>query len=825
VGKSVPFEWGYGSTPRVAGLRDALCWKSTVVKEWVNVAMGIAKCEFRQGIKVDLDRGRLVTKAYRETEGQPWAIRRARAVQMLCEEMPIYIKPGELIVGDANGAPDEIRFYPEFSVAWMPDGVTTGGFSEMVTDEERREIVEDICEYWTGRCVRDRIWDSLPDHVRPMIEEPVANSVAFTAWEVSRVTPAYDYASLFKEGLQARVEKAEAKLRELQYRVDELGPAEYMDRKHQWEAMAICGRAMIRYAQRHAALAREQARSETDKVRKKELEEMAEILEWVPANPPRTFHECLQFHWIVEVIAHFMTACGGGGGAWIDQVWWPYFEADMNAGRIDREKALELVECLFLKAQDIGAPLQWPAMFSATAGFDVNLAVNICGSDRHGRDLSNDLSCIAMEAMANLNVSQPPIIVRYHRDISPDVVERAIDLDRMGMGHPSWMNEDLLRKWALTRGWSPQDAEKTLAVGCVATGIMGRPQRATGILSAATLWAVKLLEEVLGFFEGPYVPGKPELKDPRVMTSADELFDAFCERLLFYTGVGVCTWNLGQQVLMDYHPDPCNSFLMDEPLERGIDLTRLSTEYDTFPHMACYGGINVADSLAAIQRLVFEEKKYSMEELLTALQANWEGHEVMRQDFLNAPKYGNDDDYADEWTIKVLTRIHDTIGQVKDAWGYPMTIDGSTAAAYQSSGLGCGATPDGRRAGTSLNDGTVSPMPGADRNGPTAVLNSVGKIPYMHSQLLNQRFMPQFLEGENKRLFAGYLKAWHAKGTIHHIQFNVVDSKLLRDAQDHPENYTDLLVRVAGYSAFWVDLPTETQDQIILRSEQDLTGG
>jgi len=197
----------------------------------------------------------------------------------------------------------------------------------------------------------------------------------------------------------------------------------------------------------------------------------------------------------------------------------------------------------------------------------------------------------------------------------------------------------------------------------------------------------------------------------------------------------------------------------------------------------------------------------------------------MRQDFLSAPKYGNDDDYADAWAVKTLTRIHDgTLSRVKDAWGWPVTIDGSTAAAFQSSGLACGASPDGRLCGAPLSDGTLSPMCGADNNGPTAVLNSVSKIPYMHSQLLNQRFMPQFLEGENKKLFAAYLEEWHAKGTIPHIQFNVVDSRVLREAQEHPEEHTDLQVRVAGYRAFWVDLSREAQDSIISRTEQSMGG-
>ena len=824
VTKSVPYEWGYGSTPRTAGLRDALYWKTTTTKEWINVAAGIGKCSFREGqeVKIDLDRARLVTRAYRETEGQPWAIRRARAVEKLCDEMPIFIKPGELIVGDANGAPDEIRWYPETSAWWMPEGVTTGGYSQMVSKEERKEIIEDICAYWEGRSVGDRIWDAMPDFIRPLAAEQLGWSLGVRSYEESRTLPGYDYEPLFEEGLQARIDKVEAKLEELEDRIGETDPAEYLEKKAEWQAMAIFGRAIIRYGQRHSELARQRAEAEKDETRKKELQELADILDWVPAHPPRTFHECLQFHWIVEITAHFFAHCGNGSGARLDQLWWPHYEADMKAGRISRDEALELVECLFLKIQDLGSPPEWPVVFSATSGFDVGYTFDICGSDGYGRDVSNDLSCIIMEALANLHVNQPPPTVRYHRNISPDVVERAIDLDRMGMGHPAWHNEDLLEKWALMRGWSPEDARKAQAACCVANNIPGRAIGVTGNGTVGALFAVKLLEEVLGLFDPPEAPGRPELEDPRRLRSADELLDAYCERLLFNMKIAVNVWNLAQQIIMEYSPDPCNSFLMDEAVERGVDLTRLHKEHDTWPITIFFGGINVADSLSAIQKLVFDDGKYTMDQLLEALRANWDGYEEMRQDFLRAPKYGNDDDYADEWAVKTLTRTHDTVSQVVDAWGSPVTLDGSMAAGYQSIGLGCGATPDGRMGGAPLSDGTLSPMQGADKSGPTAVLNSVGKIPFMHTQLLNQRFLPQFLEGENKKLFAQYLREWYEQGTIPHIQFNVVDSQVLRDAQEHPEKYTDLQVRVAGYSAFWIDLAKETQDSIIARTEQSL---
>jgi pyruvate formate-lyase/glycerol dehydratase family glycyl radical enzyme len=821
VNKSTPFEWGFGSTPRIAKLRNDLYWKAAVTKEWYNVAMGLGKCTFRegQGVRMDVDRARIITKSYKETDGQPWVMRKAMAVKKLCEETPIFIKPGELIVGDPNSAPDEVRWYPETAVWWMPDAVTSGGFSEMVDDAQRKEIVEEICEYWNGRNVRDRILASLPEDMVPIIMGGLDTPVTLNVWEESRTVANYEYESLFKEGLKARVERAEANLKNLEDQIAEMNPGEYLEKKNNWEAMAICGKAIIHFAKRYERLAKELAKAETNDTRKEELEKIATILEWVPANPPRTFHEALQFFWIVDVVGHFMAVCGNGCGARIDQVWWPYYEADMKADRITRDKALELVECLFLKIQDLGSPPEWPLSFSVTSGFDVGYTPNICGSDSRGQDASNDLSCIIMEAMVNCHLTQPPIAVRYHRNISPDVIDRAIDLLRTGQGHPSFFNEDLLEKWGLMLGYSPEDARKTQVSACVANHIPGKSLDATGLIEVGIVFSIRLLEEILGLYV-PEVSGGPKTKDVVEMNSAHEIFDAFCERLLYYSKIAAITWNIAQQVITEYNPDPCNSFLLNEPLERGLDLNKLHKEDNTWPNFVNFGRQNLADSLAAIQKLVFDEKKYTMEELLKSLKANWEGCEEMRQDFLNAPKYGNDDDYADEWAVKVAVGMEDTVKQVKDAWGYPLTFDGSTVAGYQAAGLPCGASPDGRMASSFLADGTLSPMTGVDKIGPTAVLNSASKIPYLGTQLFNQRFMPQFLEGENKMIFAEYLREWHEKGTIPHIQFNVIDSNVLREAQKHPEDYTDLQVRVAGYSAFWVDLSGEVQETILARTEQ-----
>jgi len=822
-----PHPWGFGSTPRTAKLRGELKWKAAVVKDFINVAIGLAKCTFRheEHIRADTDRARLVTQAYRETDGQPWVSRVAKAFVNVCDHVPIFIKPGELIVGDPNSAPDELRWYPEIAVYYMPEAVTSGGFSEMVTDAEREEIVEDICKFWNGKCVSDRIKAALPNDVAPDIVRGILSPIEAKLWEMGVANACYDYTNLLAEGLRARIETAERKLKELDDMVLAMPPAEYLEKKTNWEAMAFCGKAIIRFSRRYAQLAREQAQSETDRTRRQELEEMATILDRVPAEPARTFHEALQFYWIIEVAGKFLAIYGHNAAYRIDQIFWPYYWADIKSGRLTRQKALELLECLFLKIQEVGIALEWPVTFTGKAGGEIFYTLCICGSTADGRDASNDLSFLVLEAMSNLHINQPPIAVLYHRNISEDIVERAIDTNHLGMGHPSWFNADLAERWALLRGYSPEDAKRTQVGGCVTNHVIGRYVLATGAVGAGGMLLSKVLEEAL-YEGGPKGtkdrPDKPKTKDPREMSSSDELLDAILERVAFYAKQMKISWDLAQEILMTTYPDPCNSLLLDEPLERGIDLKRLHKEYDTYPAVFNLGLITVADSLAAIQKLIFDDHRYTMDQLTTALKANWNECEAMRQDFLNAPKYGNDDDYADAWAVKVATRFEGTMSRVKDAWGCSFTSDGGTAAGYQTAGLACGATPDGRYSMSHLTDGTRSPMPGADKCGPTAVLNSAAKIPFMHTELFNQRFMPTFLEGENKKLFAAYVREWYEKGTIPHVQFNIVDSAVLRDAQEHPEAYTDLQVRVAGYSAFWIDLPRGTQDSIIARTDHGL---
>ena len=495
--KDRPYDWGFGCTPRVAKLRDECYLKAVIIKDWADVASGLGEISFRKNVKLDVDRARIVTKAFKETDGKPVVLRKAEAIARLCEEMPIFIKPGELIVGDPNSAPGEVRWYPEVSVSYIPQALETG-FKHMVTSEEKKEILEEIYDYWKDKSQEYLVESVLPKDILPFTYRSPTNPAFYAnLWNAGRQVMDYDYEKIFREGIKTRIEKAEGKLEELEGKSFEMNPADYIHKKNIWESMIKCGKAVIKFAQRHAELAREEAQKERDTLRKKELEEIAAICDWVPANPPRTFQEALQFFWFNEVVGRFLAVPGNASGCRLDQVCWPYYEADMKEGRITRAKALELIECWMLKTEEVGAYAEHPQTFTLAAGAEILYTVNIGGSKEDGRDASNDLTCLILEAMADVRVNQPPIMFRYHRNANPDVVERVIELARCGTGHPALFNEELMEKWALMRGYSLEDAKRTQAAGCVAMSCTGKPLD-SGFFPAISVFAApKMMEYAL----------------------------------------------------------------------------------------------------------------------------------------------------------------------------------------------------------------------------------------------------------------------------------------------------------------------------------------
>jgi pyruvate formate-lyase/glycerol dehydratase family glycyl radical enzyme len=818
--------YGFGSTPRTAKLREVMFSKAAVVKDFTGDLSGLGLTTFRggQNIKIDLDRALIVTKAFKETEGQPWTLRKARAIEKLCDELPIFIKPGELIVSDPNSAPNELRLYPEDDVSFLPESLETG-FKKMATEDEKRILMEEVYEYWKDRSLRALVFKDLPDDVKDYVDTGPYNMAGYASHalvsERAYCLPRYE--DLYREGIRGRIARVEANLaKHKAHKPEGMNPAEYLKKKHNWEAMIIAGKAFIRFAERFAALAEEQAKAEKDPESKKELEEIAEICRWVPANPPRTFHEAIQFFWFVEVVPHYLEAGGVGCGIRCDQIWWPYYVKDLKEGRITRKKALELIECLFLKVQEIGMPIIGSNFFTMTAGSMIHYALNL-GGTVNGKDASNDLTCLMLEAMANLRIEQPAVIFRYHPNVSPDVVERVIDLLRAGMGHPALFNEPLAEKYILMRGHPPEAAKDISFPACTGLGLIGGRLNSGSVNNGGAALGLKFLElamyQGVDKFSGLQIGARTP--DPTTFKSAEDLLNATLDQLEFYFRKWMVALDAAWQGLIDYNQRPLVNLLMDEPPETGEDQNVIAQKYDGWRNVV--GEVtSIGDSLAAAQKLVWEDKVCTLQELIEACRSNWEGKEDLRQRCLRAPKWGNDDDAADYWKVKTQVESLKRAATIKSSWGHPMFYDGGTLFSYVAWGRGIGATPNGRKDGEPTADGTVSPQAGMDTKGPLAVLRSIAKIPkmpIMTTDLLNQRFEAKFLEGDNRKIFADYLRAWYEANTWH-IQFNVVDTETLKKAQRNPDEYGNLMVRVAAYVGYFVDLSKEAQDTIIARTLQ-----
>jgi len=509
---------------------------------------------------------------------------------------------------------------------------------------------------------------------------------------------------------------------------------------------------------------------------------------------------------------------GQGVGARFDLLMYPFYKKDAEEGRINRERAQELTEFFLVKLNECNH-LEKPTGHVHGAGAAIYQTLTIGGVTPDGKDATNEFSFIMLDAAIAMQTPHTNIAVRYHSKISPELISRAIDAIRTGLGYPVFFNDGALISIIVDRGIPLEVAREYMIRACVGWGIPGKNDH-NARASASVLNLGKCLELALNQgrdgFTGELL-GYPAA-DPRIFTCFEDIKEAFFEQVDFIIDKLVRIGNIADDMFVRYMPLPFTSAVVGGCIERGQDVNAWA--YHAREKTLVAGATNVADSLAAIKKFVFEEKKLTLEELLEVLKTNYEGKEDIRQMLLSAPKFGNDDDYVDYINSEIHNRIQAIAEQYRNWWGSPWGIDGSIAGGYYQQGKRTAASADGRRDRDSFADGTLSPMAGADRKGPTAVLKSMGKVTPRWSELTNQKFMPQFLEGEYKQQFAAYLKTWADLGN-NHIQFNVVSRETLLDAQAHPEKYSNLIVRVAGYSAYFVDLSPGLQEDIIARAAQE----
>lgn len=766
---------------------------------------------------LSIERALIETAFYKENYGtMPVAILRARNFYEICKKKTIYIGDEELIVGERGPLPKAVPTFPELTCHSVED-LHTLNERELqrytISQEDIDTYEREVIPYWQGKTQRERIFN----HVSKEWEEAYHAGV-FTEFMEQRAAghTAMD-GKMYHEGLldvKARIEK---RISELDYIYD----PEATDKQQELEAMAISCDAAILFAERHAALAEEKAAKEQNPQRKKELEKIADVCRWVPAHAPRDLWEAIQMYWFVHLGT--VTELNGWDSmnpGHIDQHLWPFYQKGIEDGTLTRDKAKELLSCLWIKFNNQPAPPKVGVTALESGTYNDFTNINIGGVDRNGENATNDLSYMILEIQEELHELQPGLSIHIAQNTPDEFLLEGIKVIRQGHGYPSIFNPDTYVQEMVRAGKTIEDAREGGCSGCIEVGAFGKE----AYLLTGYLNTPKILEITLNNGIDPQTGKKLGLEtgDPRSFKTFEELYEAWHKQMVYFVNLKLSVNNYIERMFSLYAPATFLSLYIDDCIEKGKDYYSGGARYNT-TYIQCTGLGTITDCFTTLKKHVFEDKRYTMEEMLDACASNWENGEKMRQYIRNhTPFFGNDDAYAD--TIAV--RVYDDL--VKAIEGRPNTRGGKTQLNMLSTtchnyfGSVCGATPNGRFAHFAISDGT-SPAHGSDSHGPTAVIKSLGKLDQTKSggTLLNVRFVPQLLKREEDQKKLASLIRTYFKFGGHHIQFNIVDTATLHDAQKHPEEYRDLLVRVAGYSDYFNDMTEQLQNEIIARTEND----
>jgi formate C-acetyltransferase len=764
-----------------------------------------------------IERALIETAFYKENYGKmPNCILRARNFYEICKKKTIYIGDGELIVGERGPKPKAVPTFPELTCHSVEDLHTLNSRELQpyyISEEDIRTYEREVIPYWQGRTQRERIFS----HVSKEWEEAYHAGV-FTEFMEQRAGghTAMD-GKMYRSGLLDLKKRIAERIASLDYINDPLAT----DKEQELEAMSISCDAAILFAERHAELAEKMVAEEKDEQRRAELLKIADVCRRVPAYAPRDLQEAIQMYWFVHLGT--VTELNGWdcmNPGHIDQHLWPFYEKGLKDGTMTREKAKELISCFWIKFNNQPAPPKVGVTALESGTYNDFTNINIGGIDREGRNAVNELSYVILEVQEELHELQPGLSVHVAKVTPDDFVLAAAKVIRQGHGYPSLFNPDAYTKELMRQGKSREDANEGGCSGCIEVGAFGKEAYIlTGYLNTP-----KILEITLNNGMDP-VSGKKlglETGDPRTFKTYDELYEAYHKQMLYFVNMKLAVNNYIERMFSLYAPATFLSLFIDDCIEKGQDYYSGGARYNT-TYIQCTGLGTITDCLSTLKTHVFGSGRYTMDELLQAVAKNWEGEEKMRQYIINhTPFFGNDNDEADAIAVKVYDDLVDAIE------GHPNTRGGKTQLNMLSTtchnyfGSVCGASVNGRMARFAISDGT-SPAHGADTQGPTSVVKSLGKLDQTKSggTLLNVRFVPDMMKGEEDLKKLGSLIRTYFTLGGHHIQFNVVDTATLHDAQQHPERYRDLLVRVAGYSDYFNDMTPQLQNEIIARTENE----
>ena len=769
---------------------------------------------------VSLERAKLLTASYKETEGLPMPIRRAMAFEKIVAGIPIYIDEGQLLVGDSGSRPMAPEWHPEYCVDWVAKGFQNGTMAHKVSDNDT-EVLKEICDYWQNKAVKESferyMGEAVVKELAEMCDEGAWIFSFFRELEFDKSWYAPDFEKAVNKGLTGILEGVEEELRA----TDSLDDAS-LEKVYFLQALVIVLRAGINYGKRYATLARKLAEKAKGE-RKAEFESIAEVCDWVLANPARTFHEALQAMWFCHVLIFWDT--GGSYAAAlgrVDQYLFPFYQRDIEEGRITDEKTIELLECLRVKAS-AGRMFRSVSSLQGTSGETQFINSTLGGQTADGKDAVNRLSYLWIEAAMRVQTAHPTLSIRWHENISPDFAMKAAELARMGLGFPAWFGDKSSIEYLVRMGATIEEARDYCLAGCVLTVIPHKTPAVWPVIISMP----KVLEITLNNGLDP-MTGKQfglELGRFEDFTTLEELYDAFKKQVRYFLTRSADDLNQMRLFRSSLVPQLFASCLFDDCIKRGQDAAGGGCHYQQGAmFMLPIGIIDVADSLAAMRKLVYEEGRISQNELMDALRVNFEGKDDLRRTLLSVPKYGNDDDYVDGIAVGLYRWLAEMLAGIDACYGAKYVCAPHSISFQGQAGKTVGALPSGRLSGVAVADGGVSACQGMDFKGPTALIKSAGKIDHVpiYGTLFNIKFSPSTLKTEADltkllSLIDTYLVDYGGK----HVQFNVMDRKTLLDAQEHPERYRNLVVRVAGYSALWVELTQEIQDEIIKRTEHE----
>jgi formate C-acetyltransferase len=741
-------------------------------------------------------------------------VRRALAFKYLLENKKICINDGELIVGERGPAPKATPTYPEICCHSLEDLEILNSRKKIpyaVNEETKKTYKQKIIPFWKGRSIRDAAFSKMSDEWKAAYEAGM-----FTEFLEQRA-PGHTVLGdkIYKRGLLDLIED----IRRTMQHLDFLNDPDAYKKMEELRAMEIAANALIRHAERHAEAARGLAKKEKNLERRRELEKIAKVCAHVPAHAPRDFWEALQSYWFVHVgvIAELNPWDAFNPGR-LDQHLYPFYEKGLNKKTLTKEKAKELLQALWIKFNNQPAPPKVGVTAEESSTYTDFVLINTGGVKADSSDAVNELSYLILDVVDEMRLTQPSSMVQISKKTPDRFLKRALEIIKTGFGQPSVFNTDVIIQELLRQGKLIEDARNGGASGCVETGAFGKEcYILTGYFNI-----VKVLEITLNDGLDPRTGRRIgiETGDPCEFSSFDELFEAFKKQLSHFVHIKIRGNNIIERLYAEYLPVPFLSLLIDDCITKAKDYNDGGARYNT-SYVQGVGLGTTTDSLAAIKFNVFDKKYIMMEELLNALKTDFHGHESLRQRLLNkTPKYGNDDDYADQIMKAVFEVYFEAIDGRPNTKGGHYRINLLPTTVHIYFGRLVGATSDGRKAGEPLSEG-VSPVQGADRRGPTAVIKSVAKMDHARTggTLLNQKFTPQLLADEEGLNKLAHLVRTYFKLDGHHVQFNVISSDILRDAQKHPEKYRSLIVRVAGYSDYFVDLNVELQNEIIKRTE------